>query len=85
MSLNTFIKQRPHLTWYEAKPEMLSEGAVVEAVLNHGNFEDVRKLISILGIEKMATIFKSQIKRERINYDPKILNYFKLYFKKYAA
>ncbi len=85
MTLNTFIKKRPYLTWYEAKPEMLSEEAIVEAVLNYGDFEDVRKLIAVLGIKRVAMIFRSQIKRKRINYDPKILNYFKLYFKKYAA
>ena len=85
MTLNTFIKKRPYLTWYEAEPETLSEGAIVEAVLNYGDFDDVRKLITLLGIKRLAAIFRSQIKRKRINYDPKILNYFKLYFKKYAA
>ncbi|TRZ79475.1 hypothetical protein D4R86_05845 [bacterium] len=85
MSLNTFIKKRPYLTWYKAKPEMLSDGAVVEVVLNYGDFEDVKKLIALLGIKKVAKIFRSQIKKERVNYDPKILNYFNLYFKKYAS
>ncbi len=85
MSLNTFIKKRPYLTWYEAEPERLSEEAIVEAVLNYGDFEDIKKLIALLGIRRVATIFGSQIKRKRVNYDPKILNYFKLYFKKYAS
>jgi len=73
------------LTWYEAEPETLSKEAIVEAVLNYGDFEDVRKFIALLGIERVAAIFRSQIKRKRINYDPKILNYFKLYFEKHAA
>ena len=85
MTLNAFIKKRPYLTWYEAEPEALSEEAIVEAVLNYGDFEDVKKLIVLLGIKRVATIFRSQIKRKRINYDPKIVNYFKLYFKKYAT
>lgn len=85
MTLNAFIKKRPYLIWYEAEPETLSEKAIVEAVLNYGDFEDIRKLIALLGIERVAAIFKSQIKRKRMNYDPKIVNYFKLYFKKYAT
>lgn len=82
--LNKFLKKRPHLFWFIEDPEALSEEAIVEAVLNYGNFDDVKKLISLLGIKKVAMIFREQIKRKRTNYDPKIINYFKLYFKKYA-
>jgi hypothetical protein len=85
MTLNAFVKKRPYLVWYVAEPSALSEAAIVEATLNYGDFEDVQKLFALLGINRVATIFRSQIKRKRINYDPKIVNYFKLYFKKYAA
>jgi len=37
-------------------------------------------MIKILGIKKTAEIFNKQISQERINYDAKILNYFKLNF-----
>lgn len=84
MTINNFIKERPYLIWYTKNYENLSEEVIVESVLNYGDFDDVRKLFSILGIEKVARIFAKQIKRDRNNYKPKIKNYFTLYFKKYA-
>ena len=84
MTLKDFIKKRRDLVWYVKSPENLSQEAIVEAVLNYGDFDDVKKLFSILGIKKVAGIFKSQTRRKRINYDPKIAHYFDLYFEKYA-
>lgn len=84
MTLLNFIKKRPHLVWSVKDYKNLSESAIVEAVLNYGDWEDVKKMISILGLKKTAAIFRKQLKQRRINYEPKIANYFKLYFKKYA-
>jgi len=39
-SINNFIKKRPYLVWYTKNYDNLSEEAVVEAVLNYGNFDD---------------------------------------------
>jgi len=72
------------LIWYTRDFRHLSEEAALEAVLNYGDFEDVKKIFVMLGIKKAAKIFHRQIKRQRINYDPKIANYFSLYFKKYV-
>lgn len=82
--LENFVQKRPHLFWSVGDLDSLSEESVVEAVLNYGNFKDVKKLFSILGIQKVASIFQKQIKQKRTNYDPKISNYFKLYFRKHA-
>lgn len=73
MKLESFIKKWRHLVWYVKDPEKLSEEAVVEAVLNYGDMGDVRKLFSILGIRRVAKIFREQIsqRRRRINYNPK--------------
>jgi len=84
MTIRDFIKKRPYLIWYTEDLDNLSENAIVEAVLNYGNFDEVKKMISILGVKKAAAIFRNQIKKKRVNYDPKTMNYFKLYFKKYA-
>ena len=72
------------MVWYVKEPENLSPEAIVEAVLNYGDWDDVKNLFSILGIKKVARIFLKQMRRKRVNYDPKILNYFNLYFTKYA-
>ncbi len=86
MTLLNFIKKRPYLFWsVSAKDyEHLSKEAVVEAVLNHGDFSDVKKMISILGLKKTAAIFRKKSSQKRCNYRPEIKNYFKLYFDKYA-
>ncbi len=84
MTLQNFIKKRPYLVWHTRDLSQLSQEAIVEAVLNYGDFDDFKKLLSILGIKKTANIFGRQIKNKRVNYDDKTVNYFRLYFKKYA-
>lgn len=84
MSIRGFIEKRPYLIWYTRDFKHLSRKAALEAVLNYGDFEDVKKAISILGIKEAARIFRKQLRQRKINYSPKIRNYFELYFQKYA-
>jgi hypothetical protein len=84
MNLKTFVKSRSHLFWYIGDLNEISEDFVLEQVLNFGNFEDVKLLLKIIGIEKASSIFNRQIRKKRCNYRPEIKNYFKLYFKEYA-
>lgn len=84
MTVRDIIKKKPYLIWYTKSYDSLSDEAVVEAVLNYGDWEDVQKLIKILGIKKTAKIFRKQISGFRTNYDDKMKNYFTLYFNKYA-
>ena len=79
-----FIKQRPYLIWYVKDSDRLNDESVVEHTLNYGDWDDVCELFRIIGIRKAATIFNRQVCQKRINYDPKIINYFRLYFSKYA-
>lgn len=87
MTLGNFIKKRRYLVWYVKEPENLSEESVVEAVLNYGNWDDVQTLIKILGMEKVAKIFREKSKPSKIgrqNYRERAKKYFSLYFDKYA-
>lgn len=84
MSLKDFIKKRAYLVWYVKEPENLSPESIVEAVLNYGDWDDVQKLIKIIGVKKTARIFRKQISGWRTNYYPQVQHYFKLYFDKYA-
>lgn len=84
MSIGDFVRKRKHLFWSTKNYDGLSNEAVVEAVLNYGDMNDVRELISLLGIQEIAKIFYKQTHRMRVNYDPKIVNYFSLFFNKYA-
>lgn len=72
------------MVWQVKDYKDLSEEAVVEAVLNYGDFNDVKKMLSILGLKRTAAIFRKQLAPKRVNYSPPIANYFKLYFDKYA-
>lgn len=84
MRVQDLIKRKPYLLWHTKNYRNLSDEAAVEAVLNYGDFDDVKKLIRILGIKKAAAIFRKQTSRRRRNYHPKIAHYFKLFFAKYA-
>lgn len=85
MKIQDLAKEKPYLFWSTTDYDALNEEAIVEGVLNYGDWDDVQKLFKVLGLKKTATIFQKQILQKRINYDPKIVNYFKLYFNKYAS
>jgi hypothetical protein len=82
--LKKFMRERKHLVWYVKNPEDLNVESIVEHTLNYGDWDDVQKLIKIIGIKKMAEVFKKQTIGPRLNYRPEVINYFKLYFTKYA-
>ena len=84
MTINEFIKKRPYLVWYTKNFDRLSKESIVEAVLNYGDWDDVQKMISILGMRKIAKIFRKAAFRKRSNYHPKTRHYFNLYFNKHA-
>jgi len=89
MTIHEFIKKRPYLVWYVSKKDLnkLDEPSIVEHVLNYGDWDDVQGMIKILGMEKVATIFRRKSmpdKFGRQNYDPQVKNYFQLYFNKYS-
>lgn len=85
--LNSFIKERPYLVWYVSDYATLNAEAIVEAVLNYGDWNDVQELIDVLGIETVAKIFREKSRPSKIgrqNYLPEVKHYFTLYFEKYA-
>ncbi len=84
MELKEIIQKKPYLFWFVKEPENLSTEAVVEAILNFGDWEDVQNLLKILGTKETAEIFQNKLKKSRNNFRPEIENYFKMYFQKYA-
>ena len=73
--------------WSTKNYDGLSKDAIVEAVLNYGDMKDVRELIALLGMQEVAKIFQEKSKKSKMgrqNYHPEVINYFNLYFKKYA-
>lgn len=87
MTTGDFVRKRKYLFWSTKNYDGLSNEVIVEGVLNYGDMNDVRELISFLGIQEVAKIFreKSKIsKMGRQNYRPEVIKYFNLYFQKYA-
>lgn len=87
MTLASFIKKRPHLIWWTKNYDHLGAEPIVEATLNYGDWDDVQTLIKMLGIKKVAKIFRAESpksKMGRTNYRPEITRYFNLYFKRHA-
>ena len=87
MTMHDFIKKRKYLIWWVKDYDRLSAASIVEATLNYGDWDDVQTLIKILGMKKVAKIFREKSKKSkmgRTNYRPEITHYFGLYFKKYA-
>jgi hypothetical protein len=84
--IKEFIRQHSNLFWYipEDKKEEISNEVLVEFILNYGDMNDVRKLIKIIGMERLSMIFSGLHGRKRLNYYPEIYNFFSILVKKYA-
>ena len=77
------IQEKPYLFWYVKDKESLSDEAIVEAILNRGDFDDILKLIDSMGIKRVAEIFYRQTSLKRSNYCKKTENYFRLFFERH--
>jgi len=87
--LKAFIRNHSSLFWYipEDKKEDLSPEVVVEFILNYGDIEAVKELLSLYGTEKVAEIFFRSInlsERRKGNYYELTLNFFNIFFSKHA-
>jgi hypothetical protein len=85
MTIHEFIKERRHLIWYVRDLKTVSTDAIVEAVLNYGDFDDVKEMIKILGIDTVADIFHEKINSKRCNYKPVTKRFYKQFFKRFAS
>lgn len=87
--IKDFIRDNSHLFWFmpEDKKEEASIELLVETILNYGSKDAVLKLFDLVGLNKVAEVFRSSITlntRKRGNYHEITINYFSLLFKKYA-
>lgn len=87
--IKAFIRENSHLFWYtpEDKKEDVSLDFLVETILNYGNMAAVKKMFKIIDTKTVADVFFNSInksERRKNNYHELTLNYFSLYFKRYA-
>ena len=87
--LKSFIHEHNSLFWYtpEDQKENISPEFLVETILNYGDMEAVRKLISLLGTREAARLFNHSVnlsERRKGNFHELTLNYFSLLFSRYV-
>jgi hypothetical protein len=84
--LKQFIRDNSSLFWYipDKDKENISHEVLIEFILNYGNEKSVKSLFELLGIEYVADIFYKLTTKKRVNLYPPVINYFNLYFNRYA-
>ncbi len=84
--IKIFIREHRELFWSipEDKKEEISEGVLVEYILNYGTLDDCRRLIGLMGAKQAAAVFRKAEGRQKMNYFPEIYNFFSLYFAHHA-
>ena len=85
-----FIDDHQYLFWYTPAPksETVTDELLVETILNYGSMNDLKGMFAVMGIKNVAKIFFDSIgksERRKGNYHELILNYFTLYFERYAS
>lgn len=85
-ALQNLINENRVLFWSVREEDFvkLSPEVVVETFLNYADINQIREMIKIIGIQKVAEIFQKQIKKRRVNYHKRTINYFTLYFNRHA-
>ncbi|MDP8227792.1 hypothetical protein D4R71_02160 [bacterium] len=84
--IKQFIRENSYLFWWireDAKAE-ISLNLLIETILNYGDIESIKNLFTLIGIKKVAEIFYQSIHRKRVNYHPRTINFFTLYFTRNA-
>ena len=83
MIQDLFLK-KPYLAWFVKNKKGLSQESTMEQIFNYGNWQDYLEAEEDLGVKKVKAIFEDLKTRKRTNLRPKTVNYFSLYFAKYA-
>jgi hypothetical protein len=83
------ISDYSNLFWYTpaSRKENLGEEQVVETFLNYGDEIAVKRLLDVMGTDRVAAIFYKQIhssNRRKNNYKELVSHYFQLYFSRHA-
>lgn len=84
--IKKIIREHSSLFWYtpEDKKEEISNELLVETIFNYGNINDVKKLIDIMGIDKLSEVFAGLHGRKKLNFYPEMYNFFSMLIKRYA-
>ena len=84
IKVRNYLKLKPYLVWSTKNYEDLSPDFIVESILNHGDWNDFLFIKDLFGIKNLSQIFENISKKRRVNLRPQTINYFKMFFSKYA-
>lgn len=79
------IRKNPSLIWYVKDIDGLDLASITEHVLNYGDWDQFKELISAVGINEVAKTFYEHAFRPRCNYRPEIKSFFTEVFKRNAS
>lgn len=85
--VKSFIRKNRNLFWHipDSKVENISKDVLVEYILNYGDYDAVKELIALLGIDEVATIFyRNSVPSKKSNYNKINKHFFNLYFNRHA-
>ncbi|MDO9256716.1 MAG: hypothetical protein Q7U54_14450 [Bacteroidales bacterium] len=84
--IKAFIHEHSSLFWYTPadQKENISEEFLVETIMNYGDMDTTKRLITLLGIKRLTEIFNSLQGRKKLNYYPEIYNFFSILLRKHA-
>jgi len=83
-SLASLFIKKPYLAWFVKDKKNLSKESMLEHILNYGDWQDYLTFEKKLGIKETKSIFEKLKNKKRTSLRKKTINYFKLYFEKYA-
>ena len=84
IKVRNYLKLKPYLVWSTKNYEDLSPEFIVESILNYGDWNDFLFIKDLFGIKNLSQIFENISKKRRVNLRPQTINYFKMFFSKYA-
>ena len=79
-----YVRLRPYLVWSTKNYDGLSPEFIVESILNYGDWNDFLFIKDLFGVKNLNEIFEKILKKRRVNLRPQTINYFKIFFNKYA-
>jgi hypothetical protein len=88
-AVKDFIREHQALFWYSPKDktETVPDDLLVEMILNYGDLKTINQLFRVMGMQTVADIFFHSIhlsERRKNNYYDLTVNYFTLFFNRYA-
>lgn len=86
IELIAFIQKHKYFWWWvsEKSLQKLNLSAIVEGTLSFGNVADIKELFELVGITQVADEFYQAIAQKRVNYQPRTVHFFDLYFKRHV-